>query len=112
MLKAKSKLSVAKTLIEVAHERINPRPAFGVCLRTRPIATGFVDRRSRRLGQMFRGLEQATVQTFVAQIGAGKLLRLDRLCADLNDSLHVGVLASRRRSQSARHCSSPIATGV
>ena len=81
-------------------------------LRARPAAARFVDRRGRRSGQLFRGFEQATVQAFVAQIGVGKLPShpLDRLCAGLHDSLHLSIFASRRLSQSVRHCSSPIAT--
>src|SRR5665213_1180608 len=50
-------------------------------LRTRPRPARLVDGRGRRLGQLFGSLQQTTVQTFVAQISAGKLLRhpLDRL---------------------------------
>ena len=60
-------------------------------LRARPIAARLIDRRGRRFGQLFRGFQQATVQTFVAQISAGKLLRypLDRLCAGVHDSLDL-----------------------
>src|ERR1039458_302860 len=39
-------------------------------LRARPIAARFIDRRGRRLGQLFGGFQQATVQTFVSQVGA------------------------------------------
>src|SRR5712692_10465528 len=81
-------------------------------LRVRPIAAGFVDRRGWRLGQLFRSLEQATIQAFVAQVSAGKLLLhpLDRLCAGLYDSLYVGILASPRLSQAVRHVSPHVAT--
>jgi hypothetical protein len=81
-------------------------------LRARPIAARLVDRRGRRLGQLFRGFEQATVQAFVAQVSAGKLLRhpLDRLCAGLDDSLHLRILASPRLSQTVRHLAPHAAT--
>ena len=81
-------------------------------LRARPIAARLVDRRGRRLGQLFRGLQQATVQTFVAQVSAGKLLRhpLDRLRAGVHDSLHLRILASPRLSQAVRHLSPHVAT--
>jgi hypothetical protein len=63
-------------------------------LRARPSAARLVDRRSRRLGQVLRGCQQATVQTFIAQISAGKLPRhpLGRLCASVHDSFDVDIL--------------------
>ena len=81
-------------------------------LRARPIATRLVDRRGGRFSQLFCRFAQATIQTFVAQIGAGELSRhpFHRLGASFDDSLHLRVFISRRFAQAARYSSSLLAT--
>lgn len=61
---------------------------------------------------VFCGLQQATIQTFVMQVGAGKLLRhpLDRPCASIHDHFDVRILAALGFSQTARLVSSLCAT--
>ena len=61
------------------------------CLCAGPRAARFIDRRTGRLGQIFRGFHQVSVQTFVVLAGAGQLLShpRDRLCAGLHHCLPV-----------------------
>jgi hypothetical protein len=78
-------------------------------LRARPIATRFVNRRGGRFSQLFCRFAQATIQTFVGQIGTDELPRhpFHRLGASFDDSVHLGVFISRRFVQVARY-SSPL----
>jgi len=73
-------------------------------LRARPISTGFINRRARRARQLFGSLDQATIQAFVRQVGTDELRAypLHRRRAGLDDSLNLGILASRAR-QADRH---------
>jgi hypothetical protein len=81
-------------------------------LRTRPIATRFVDRRAGRLRQLFRSLDQTTIQTLVGQIHAAEFLLhpADLLRARLENALHVRICDSRSPRHATQHLASHGAT--
>lgn len=90
--------------------RIIEQTIRGLC--ARPIATGLVDRRDRRLGQLLRGLYQAAIQAFVGQVGAGELRPhpFHRLGARLPESQPIGIFTSRCFTQALGFPSPHIAT--
>ena len=67
-------------------------------LRARPRPARLVDRRAGRLGQMFRGFHQATIQAFVGEVGTSHLLShpLGRLRTGRHHRLYVRVFATPR----------------